>query len=205
MVAPREHWPEMRALILVASAEKKSVSSTAGMQTTVGTSALFTTRAEKVVPAAMREMEIAIKEKDFERFAEVTMKESNSFHACCLDTSPPIFYLNDVSRAAIRCVENINEKAGKKVAAYTFDAGPNCVIYYQEENEDAILSHFKSTLGHLEGWIGKGEVSTEDQAMEDDPALQVLRQGITRVILTSVGEGPISVQEHLINGKGEPI
>ena len=204
VVAPREHWPEMRALILVASAEKKSVSSTAGMQTTVATSALFATRAEKVVPMAMQDMESAIKEKDFERFAEVTMKESNSFHACCLDTSPPIFYLNDVSRAAIRCVENINEKAGKNVAAYTFDAGPNCVVYYLVENENAILGHFKSTLGHLEGWTGKGEVSTGAQANEDDPALQALRRGITRVILTSVGEGPISVQEHLINEKGEP-
>ena len=89
MVAPREHWPEMRALILVASAEKKSVSSTAGMQTTVATSALFATRAEKVVPMAMQEMESAIKEKNFESFAEVTMKESNSFHACCSRYQPP--------------------------------------------------------------------------------------------------------------------
>ena len=123
-----------------------------------------------------------------------------------LDTSPPIFYLTDVSRAAIRCVENINEKAGKKVAAYTFDAGPNCVVYYLEENKDAILGHFMTTLRHLEGWTGKRwSIYRETIANEDDPALQALRQGITRVILTSVGEGPISVQEHLINEKGEPI
>ena len=34
------------------------------------------------------------------------MMDSNSFHATCLDTFPPIFYLNDVSRAVIRVVED---------------------------------------------------------------------------------------------------
>jgi len=37
-VAPASHWPEMRAAILVVSDKKKSVTSTAGMQTTVKTS-----------------------------------------------------------------------------------------------------------------------------------------------------------------------
>ncbi|KAL8644113.1 MAG: hypothetical protein Q9210_007420, partial [Variospora velana] len=111
LVAPRAHWPDMRALILVVSAEKKGVSSTAGMQNTVRTSPLFQTRAEAVVPKAMRAMEFAIQERDFEAFAKITMRESNSFHATCLDTEPPIFYLNDVSRAAIKGVEAVNEKA----------------------------------------------------------------------------------------------
>ncbi|KAL8977308.1 MAG: hypothetical protein Q9205_006859, partial [Flavoplaca limonia] len=75
LVAPRSHWPEMRALILVVSAEKKGVSSTTGMQTTVQTSPMFQTRATQVVPKAMREMETAIQEKDFEKFAKVTMRE----------------------------------------------------------------------------------------------------------------------------------
>ncbi|KAL9001240.1 MAG: hypothetical protein Q9169_000424, partial [Polycauliona sp. 2 TL-2023] len=75
LVAPRNHWPEMRALILVVSAEKKGVSSTAGMQTTVSTSPMFQTRASQVVPKAMGEMETAIAEKDFEKFAKVTMRE----------------------------------------------------------------------------------------------------------------------------------
>ena len=56
-VAPASHWPTMRALILVASADKKKVSSTSGMQTTVKTSDLFQRRAELVVPARMMAME----------------------------------------------------------------------------------------------------------------------------------------------------
>lgn len=206
-VAPKSHWPEMRALILVVSAEKKGVSSTTGMQTTVATSSLFQTRAREVVPARMKEMEGAIARRDFETFARVTMRESNSFHATCLDTDPPIFYLNDVSRAAIRSVECVNERAGRVVAAYTFDAGPNAVIYYVQENEDVVLGAFRSILGAKDGWGeeggrigGNGGLGEGNSQIEE-----TLEKGVSRVILTSVGEGPISVQDHLIDEQGKLV
>ena len=197
----------MRALILVVSAEKKDVSSTAGMQTTVQTSQLFKTRAEMVVPAAMAEMEKAIAEKDFEAFAKVTMRDSNSFHATCLDTSPPIFYMNDVSRAAIRAVESINQRAGRTVAAYTFDAGPNAVIYYLEDHKDVAVGSFKAALGEKDGWAGEqgAAIVTGDVAKEDERTMASLKSGVSRVILTSVGEGPTSVQDHLIDEQGRAV
>ena len=195
----------MRALILVVSAEKKGVSSTAGMQTTVQTSQLFKTRAETIVPAGMKEMEKAITDTDFETFATVTMRDSNSFHAVCLDTSPPIFYMNDISRAAIRAVENINAKAGRIVAAYTFDAGPNAVIYYLEEDRDVVCGPFKKALSGKVGWLGPQGTAIESAEIgqEDEFIMTKLKLGVSRVILTSVGEGPISVQEHLIDEQGK--
>jgi diphosphomevalonate decarboxylase len=200
-VAPASHWPTMRALILVVSAEKKGVSSTSGMQITVATSELFQRRAEVVVPKHMKEMEKAILEKDFETFGKVTMMESNSFHATCLDTFPPIFYLNDVSRAAIRVVEDINKKAGKIIAAYTFDAGPNAVIYFEEGNVNAVAGPLKSVLGELDGWQSR-EVKAQSTEELDGRAIQVLKDGVSRVILTSVGEGPIKTEESLITANG---
>ncbi|KAL8727417.1 MAG: hypothetical protein Q9166_006089 [cf. Caloplaca sp. 2 TL-2023] len=206
LVAPRSHWPEMRALILVVSAEKKGVSSTTGMQTTVQTSPMFQTRATQVVPKAMREMEIAIAKKDFPSFAKITMRESNSFHATCLDTDPPIFYLNDVSRAAIKGVEAVNEKAGRIVAGYTFDAGPNCVVYYLEDDRDVVAGAFKTVLGEKEGWAGEqGKAIKGAEGVLDGKVVDTLKDGVSRVILTSVGEGPISVEDHLIDEKGEVI
>ncbi|KAH8821212.1 GHMP kinase [Xylogone sp. PMI_703] len=183
-VAPQSHWPEMRALILVVSAEKKGVSSTSGMQNTVATSDLFQQRANVVVPKHMELMTKAIKERDFETFARVTMMDSNSFHASCLDTFPPIFYMNDVSRAAIRAVEDINAAAGKTVAAYTFDAGPNAVIYYEEKNTAAVSGVLKSVLGHLDGWQAKN-ITAQDASIVDAKAVQTLKDGVSRVILTS--------------------
>ncbi|KAL8694551.1 MAG: hypothetical protein Q9218_000807 [Villophora microphyllina] len=206
LVAPRSHWPEMRALILVVSAEKKGVSSTTGMQTTVQTSSLFQTRTTQIVPKAMQAMEKAIADKDFGTFAKITMRESNSFHATCLDTDPPIFYLNDVSRAAIKGVENVNEKTGRIVAGYTFDAGPNCVVYYLEENRDLVAGAFKSVLGAKEGWDGaQGKSVVSKDGILEEKVAESLREGVSRLILTSVGEGPMSVDDHLIDDKGEPV
>ena len=48
-VAGEGHWPELRALVLVASAAKKKVSSTDGMQNSVATSPLLAYRAEHIV------------------------------------------------------------------------------------------------------------------------------------------------------------
>jgi diphosphomevalonate decarboxylase len=209
-VAPASHWPEMRALILVVSAEKKDVPSTTGMQTTVHTSPLFATRAEHIVPKRMIGMEEAITKRDFPAFADLTMRDSNNFHACCLDSEPPIFYLNDVSRAAIRLVNDINRVAGKVVAAYTFDAGPNAVIYYLDEVSEIVGGTFKAILGgELEGWEGpfgdrlKGVSAGVDLNSLDSRAIEVLKTGISRVILTGVGEGPEKIDTHLVSEKGD--
>jgi diphosphomevalonate decarboxylase len=207
LVADASHWPNMRAVILVASAAKKSVPSTEGMQATVRTSSLFTTRAQTVVPARMEEMRKAIAERDFESFARVTMRDSNSFHATCLDTDPPIFYMNDVSRAAVRAVEMINAKVGKAVAAYTFDAGPNAVVYYLQENEGLVAGAFKSILRSVDGWEGsrgKGIQATSSDFI-DEAVASILKDGVSKVILTGVGEGPQKIETHLIDENGEPV
>jgi diphosphomevalonate decarboxylase len=91
-VAPESHWPDMEAIVLVVSNVKKHTSSTSGMQQTVDTSPLFKQRLE-VVPERMAQMKRAIIDKDFDSFAELTMRDSNQFHAVCLDTYPPIFYM----------------------------------------------------------------------------------------------------------------
>ena len=208
VVAESIHWPEMRALILVASSKKKDVGSTAGMQATVATSQLFKIRASEVVSREMALMEKAVLAKDFESFATVTMRDSNSFHATCLDTSPPIFYLTDVSRAAIRAVEQINDAAGKVVAAYTFDAGPNAVVYYLEENERAVAGVFKAVLGGIDGWQsgrGSGVQAFVGESPVKDTVAETLKSGVSKVILTGVGEGPVKVQEHLIDTHGQAV
>ena len=204
-IADEAHWPQMRAAILVVSAAKKATSSTAGMQATVATSTLFQYRANVVVPDRMERMTKAIRERDFATFADLTMKDSNSFHAVCLDTSPPIFYMNDISTGIIRLVEELNIVAGKTVAAYTFDAGPNAVIYYVEENERWIMALLKTCF---EGVSGLEKIQEASGVLDDefnrklvDPVLG----GVSRVILTRVGGGPERVSDRsLIDETGMP-
>ena len=67
-------------------------------------------------------------------------QDSNQFHAVCLDTFPPIFYLNDTSKYIIQLVTQYNQYKGGVAAAYTFDAGPNAVIFAEKENIPELLS-----------------------------------------------------------------
>jgi diphosphomevalonate decarboxylase len=128
-----QYWPEIRAVILVVSDKEKDISSTAGMQTSRDTSVLLAHRAAAVVQPRLDEITAAYGRRDFETFGRITMQDSNQFHAVCLDTYPPIFYMNDVSRRIIGIVHALNEACGRIIAAYTFDAGPNAVIYTTAE------------------------------------------------------------------------
>lgn len=199
-VAPMSHWPTMKAAILVVSDLKKDVPSTSGMQSTVATSDLFQWRIKEVVPRRFEEMKDSIINKDFPLFAELTMKDSNSFHSVCLDSYPPIFYLNDTSKNIIKLINLLNESYGETIAAYTFDAGPNAVIYYEEKNESKVLGMIHHFFSELDGWSGKytadGTPLPEVFSKLDK---KTYGEGVTRVILTSVGEGPQSSEEVLID------
>ncbi|WVQ96833.1 diphosphomevalonate decarboxylase [Kwoniella sp. CBS 9459] len=208
-VAPREHWPEMHALICVVSDAKKGTSSTSGMQRTVETSTLLQERL-RIVPGRMEAISKAIQAKDFESFAKITMVDSNSFHSVCLDTTPPIFYLNDVSKSIIAVIEELNRSSGKVIAAYTFDAGPNAVIYALEENMPKVLGAIKKFFPTAEESEDPFKTVAEDLPESFD--YKVVQEGgwekgaVKSLIHTRVGDGPrtLSKEESLLNEKGEP-
>ena len=154
-------------------------------------------------------MEAAIADRDFSAFGELAMRDSNSFHATCADTWPPIFYMDDASRAAVRVCERVNEgRGGEIVCAYTFDAGPNAVVFYEAVEEAYVLGAFRAIVGGVEGWEGiegLDGTSVQSPLHVDEKIASVLRAGVSRVILTGVGEGPISRTEHLIDEYGNVV
>lgn len=123
-----EHWNDLVIIIAVVSSRQKETSSTTGMRESVETSLLLHHRAKEVVPKRIVQMEEAIQNHDFSSFAQLTCADSNQFHAVCLDTSPPIFYMNDTSHRIISYIEKWNRSVGSPQVAYTFDAGPNAVL-----------------------------------------------------------------------------
>lgn len=218
-VAPREHWPDMHALICVVSDVKKGTSSTAGMQRTVETSTLLQHRIKEVVPARMKKIIEAIKAKDFPTFATLTMQDSNQFHAVCLDTDPPIFYMNDISRAIIAIITEYNrasvESGGTIKAAYTYDAGPNAVIYAPEANMreivDLICYYFPQTQAFEDPFkLFQGTKPGEKLQMPagfNDKVAKVADAGsVSRLIHTRVGDGPrvLESKEALLGPLGLP-
>lgn len=139
-IVPRSAWPNLEAIICVASDKKKHISSTAGMQTSVETSVLLAHRAKVVVPERFAKMIALVKINDEKSVLELAMRDSNQFHACCLDTYPPIFYMTDTSRAVVRAVDDLNAKHNAIKFGYTFDAGPNAVIFCDKANVPELLA-----------------------------------------------------------------
>ncbi|XP_056622472.1 diphosphomevalonate decarboxylase [Triplophysa dalaica] len=211
-VEPESYWPEVRVLILVVSAEQKSVGSTSGMHTSVETSHLLKCRADVVVPGRMEQMIGAIRQRNFAVFGDLTMKDSNQFHATCLDTYPPIFYLNDISRKIISLVHRYNQHYGETRVAYTFDAGPNAVIYTLQEHLPEFL---KVVLHFFPPEVNGGEflrglpvnLTPLSEELKREIKMEPTPKGIHYIISTKAGPGPCTVDDpnlHLLDAGGLP-
>ncbi|CAN6566901.1 unnamed protein product [Malus baccata var. baccata] len=219
-LADEKHWDELVIVIAVVSSRQKETSSTTGMRDTVETSLLLQHRAKEVVPKRILKMEEAIKNRDFASFAQLTCTDSNQFHAVCLDTCPPIFYMNDTSHRIISLVEKWNRAEGTPQVAYTFDAGPNAVLIARNRktaalliqkllfcfppNSDADLNSF--VLGDKSILKDAGVESPEDiETLHPPPEIkdpsQKFRGDVSYFICTRPGRGPVvlSDESHLLN------
>ena len=220
-IASERHWPELKVLVAVVSDQKKKVSSTEGMQRSAATSELLWYRAAYVVPMRMEEMEKAIIEKDFDKFAELTMKESSQLHAVCLDTFPSIEppYLNETSHQIMELVTVFNESSGRMKAAFTFDAGPNAFIFTTDEFLREFISLFDSYFrpaGADGESFFRGLNRDDMNPTEIDPNVvrelehrkyKATKGSVKYVICTKSGPGPeeLSFSESLLNPFGLPI
>jgi diphosphomevalonate decarboxylase len=220
-VAPESHWPDLQILIAVASSEKKAVSSSSGMQQSVATSKKLAHRAAEIVPKRMEEMKDAIAKKDFATVAQLAMLDSDSFHDCCADTDPPIYYMNDTSHFVVKIVNAYNKVKGVVSAGYTYDAGPNAVLFFENKQTAQeflyLLLHLlpKSDSQSDKDYFKKQELISKE-SQDSDAQKQLItnvqkelgiedsdlenKKGKLRYILhTSVGRGPEIINDHLID------
>lgn len=157
-IAPASHWPPLRNVIAITDAGRKLIGSDMGMQFTVSGSALYKERLKRM-PLLIRGMKSAILSRNLPLFLSLTMKESSNMHAVMLDSTPPIIYLNDISREIMRKVHSFNESEGEIAAGYTFDAGPNAHVYTTEKHAKKIarmLSEIKGVKKTITCKAGNG-------------------------------------------------
>jgi diphosphomevalonate decarboxylase len=193
-VQPETHWEDMRVLVCVVSNKQKETSSTSGMMESGKTSKLLRERVH-IVPKRMIIMEKAIKERDFTTFGNLMMLDSNDFHAVCADTTPQIFYLNEVSKRIIKLVNDYNEACKEVRVAFTFDAGPNACLFVLKQHlpelEELIKFYFPTKDG-VESKLSKDLQGLGDRMIG----------GLQDILLTSGGPGPQIVNDHLVDEKG---
>merc|ERR1712071_148515 len=148
-IAASDQWPQLCCLVAVVSNRSKTVGSTEGMKRSSDTSLLLQHRVKNVVSLRLQDMQQAIVQKDFVKFAELTMQDSNQFHAVCLDTYPPLFYMNSTSQAIIQLVHHYNHICQQVKVAYTFDAGPNAVLFMERSELGRFGAVFHSVFSSI--------------------------------------------------------
>ena len=141
-----DYW-DLGVKLIIVNQKEKDISSSIGMKITKETSELFKYRINHVVNNNIEKLKKSLEEKDFNNFAEVVIKDSNNFHACCRDSYPSINYLNEESDFIIKCVYTLNKINGKNICAYTFDAGSNAFLIYEIKNKKIIDEFFDYILG----------------------------------------------------------
>ncbi|XP_046657442.1 diphosphomevalonate decarboxylase-like [Daphnia pulicaria] len=196
-IAEAEHWPELRCLVAVVSNTSKSVGSTEGMRRSAETSKLLEHRVKNVVRDRIEDIKMAILEKNFVKFAEITMRDSNQFHAICLDTYPPLFYMNSTSQAIIQLVHRYNQIRQSVKVAYTFDAGPNAVLFLEQAEISRFASVFYSVFGSTpHDQFFRGKVPDLVDPTEDVTSLvpeKALKGQVQYTIVCHVGQGPKNI------------
>lgn len=129
--------------VMVETQEKK-ISSREGMKQSIRTSPFYWYWVE-LEEALLWEALHYLKNGSWDKLFPLIIKFSNNFHAICRSTYPPIEYLNERSLSVIQRVIKFNEEYGPYVA-YTFDAGPNPVIF---TTKDLLLDVKKNVLEDL--------------------------------------------------------
>lgn len=185
------YWPDMNLLLLTVSEKKKDTSSTDGMKTSKETSELLQHRLSHTLPKRLPEMRKAIQEKNFDKVCELTIKDSNNFHAVCRDTFPPITYMNDISNSITRCVEKINSFFGRWVVAYTFDAGPNAFILVQKDDVKVVQYLFDVVFCSDDEKVEKNECYLKYESLINGMRLSrgEVQHTITKITHFKVGGG----------------
>ena len=141
-----DYW-DLGVKLIIVNQKEKDVSSSIGMKITKETSELFKYRINHVVKNNIEKLKKSLEEKDFSNLAEVIIKDSNNFHACCRDSYPTINYLNEESDFIMKCVYTLNKINEKNICAYTFDAGSNAFLIYENKNKRIIDDFFDYIFG----------------------------------------------------------
>lgn len=166
------------------------------------TSSLLSYRANIIVPDRLKLIKQSLLNKDFSTFSKITMLDSNQFHAICMDTYPPIFYLNDTSKNIAEIIHKYNECAGEIRASYTFDAGPNAILFTLEHHVVelcALLLKVFPSLQNKKYFNNESFASQVFQKTIGRNLLETIRKcfhgksrlgNINKIILTRCGPGP---------------
>ncbi len=130
-------------VIVIVNSKEKSVSSREGMKHTVDTSPFY-----KIWPRSaeddIKEIKLAIENRDFEKLGLITERNGLMMHATMLGANPPLSYWEPDSVLAMQTVRELRNEG---VPCYfTMDAGPNVKILCRLSESNKIKRRLKQVF-----------------------------------------------------------
>ena len=141
-IYPQDYW-DICDIIAVVGTGEKEISSTEG-HAIAESSPFYKTRIlgmEKKI----KELEAALRNKDFAKFGEVVEAEAVNMHAVMMTSKPPLYYWNPNTMKIMNAVLNLRKKAIE--CYFTIDAGPNVHVICETKNADKIEKYLLKTDG----------------------------------------------------------
>ncbi len=132
-------WPQLRIGLLLASSDKKSISSREAMAITKQTSPLYSLWPEQVT-TDLTMVKNALAEKDFAALGQASERNAIAMHATLLKATPAICYSNTKTAAWIQQVRRLRED--NMPVYFTQDAGPNLKLLFLEDSTEDVLQLF---------------------------------------------------------------
>lgn len=140
-IFPANHW-DLRILVVILSEKKKPVSSTAG-QEQVQSSPFYTARI-KSIPAKIKAIKQAIKQRNFAKLGVIMEEDCLNMHRVMQTQTPPLNYLLPVTKTVMRAVRQWREEGLESY--FTINTGQNVFVFCEPKNENELFGKL-SDLG----------------------------------------------------------
>lgn len=136
---PPDYW-DIKALAVIVSLDKKKMGSVEG-HSLVDTSIYYGVRIVHM-DGKIAHLKEAMAEKDFKTFGEIVEAEAVDLHVIAMTSNPPLFYWKGASIEAMEACRELRD--GGTLAYFTFDAGPQPVVFCQGKDAQTVAERLKS-------------------------------------------------------------
>lgn len=147
---PVQDRPDLAMVVAVLSQDRKTISSTVAMRTTMTTSPLYPSwvRASEL---DLREALTAVRGRDLERLGEVVEANAMGMHASMMAARPAVVYWLPQTLEVLQAVRDL--RAQGLPAWATMDAGPNVKVLTGGASAEAVAAALRERLPGVALWV----------------------------------------------------
>ena len=138
-----DYWP-LRIVIATINTEKKKTSSSKGMEITRFTSPFYQSWVTEA-PKDFDEALTAIKNRDFDKLADLSEKSCLKMIATMISSNPPLIYWAPATLACIQLIRDLRNSG--QAVFFTTDAGPQLKAICLPESEAKVMDCLTSVVG----------------------------------------------------------